>query len=118
MLKDDVMAEYAILIYEDEAEWGKGGLAFLQQVSVEHQVFAAAHHASLRCGGWMQSTRAATSVRCDGFGPVPGSMSDTGLALIGYYLIEVADHAAAVAIALEVPVKFGGVEIRRVIPVY
>jgi len=110
------MAEYAILLYEDEAEWARRGLEFLQQVSIEHKAFAGANRAALRCGGWFQPTSTATSVRGGDSSAVPGSMSDASLALTGYYLIEAADHAAALAIASQVPVKFGGVEIRQLVP--
>ena len=35
-----LVAEYAILIYEDEAEWGKAAPEWIQQVAKEHQQFA------------------------------------------------------------------------------
>lgn len=108
------MAQYAILIYEDEAKWAGATPEWLQQASQDHQAFAQANGASLRGGSQLQPTSTATSIR-DG-GLRPGPMSDPSLALSGYYLIEADDADAAAAIAKQVPAKSGGVEVRPLIP--
>ena len=41
------MAEYAILIYENEDEWGKATPDWIQQVAKEHQQSAQENSASL-----------------------------------------------------------------------
>jgi len=104
------MAEYAILIYEDEAEWGKATPEWIQQAAKEYQQFAQENGASLRGGSQLQPTMTARAVR--------GGMVSTGPmvaatpALSGYYVVEAADLDAAVETAKQVPSKFGGVEVR------
>ena len=56
------MAEYAILIYEDEAEWGKATPEWVQQVAREHGRFAQENGASLRSGSQLQPTMTAKAV--------------------------------------------------------
>src|SRR5215471_16413790 len=57
------MAEYAILIYEDEAEWGKTAPEWIQQVAKEHGQFAQQNGVSLRGGSQLQPTMTAKAVR-------------------------------------------------------
>lgn len=108
------MAQYAILLYEDEARWASATPEWMQQVSADHQAFAQAHGGSLRGGSWLQPTITAASIR-DG-DLRPGPIADPSLALSGYYLVEADDADAAAAVAKQVPVKFGGVEVRPVTP--
>jgi hypothetical protein len=104
------MAEYAILIYEDETEWGKAAPEWIQQVAKEHQQFAQNNGASLRGGSQLQPTMTAKAVR--GSTVSDGPMVATTPALSGYYVVEAADLDAAVEIAKQVPSKFGGLEVR------
>lgn len=104
------MAEYAILIYEDEAEWAKAAPDWVQQVAKEHGRFAQENGESLRGGSQLQPTMTARAVRGGTIGS--GPVVTTTPALSGFYLVEAADLDAAVEIAKQVPSRFGGVEVR------
>jgi hypothetical protein len=104
------MAEYAILIYEDEAEWAQATPEWIQQVSKEYQQFGHENGALLRGGSQLQPTMTAQAVR--GGTVSTGPMVAATPALSGYYVVEAADLDAAVEIAKQVPSKFGGVEVR------
>ena len=111
------MSEYVIFIYENEAEWATATPEWLQQALKEHQVFAQNNAASLRGGNFLQYSAAAISVRKDASGDrtaVRGPMIGTTPVLSGYYVIEAPDLDAATAMAKQVPVQFGGVELRAV----
>jgi hypothetical protein len=104
------MAEYAILIYEDETEWARAAPEWIQQVAKEHQQFAQENGASLRGGSQLQPAMTAKTVHS---GTVStGPMVATTPALSGYYVVEAVDLDAAVELAKQVPSKFGGVEVR------
>ena len=62
----------------------------------------------------MQPTGTATSIRNNGATVTDGPFAETKEALGGYYLIEAPDLDAAIAIAKQVPHRFGGVEVRPV----
>jgi hypothetical protein len=49
-----------------------------------------------------------------GFIVTDGAFAETKEALGGYYMIEAADLDEALAVAKQVPVSFGGVEVRPV----
>jgi len=104
------MAEYAILIYEDESEWATATPEWIQRAAGEYQQFAQNNGSSLRGGSQLQPTMSARAVR-DG-AVSAGPMVATTPALAGYYVVEAADLDAAVEIARQVPSKFGGVEVR------
>ena len=68
-------------------------------------------------GNALQPTATATTIRRDGAGGftvTDGPFAETKEALGGYYLIEAADLDEAIAIAKQVPARFGGVEVRPV----
>jgi len=104
------MAEYAILIYEDESAWAKAAPEWIQQAAKEYQQFAQNNGPSLRGGSQLQPTMSAKAVQ--GGTVSTGPMVATTLALSGYYVVEAAHLDAAVEIAKQVPSKFGGVEVR------
>jgi hypothetical protein len=111
------MAQYLILIYEDEASWANAGQAGWDQAMKEHSAFGESNSASLRGGNALQPTGTATSIREDGAGRftiTDGPFAETKEALGGYYLVEAADLDEAIAIAKQVPAHFGGVEVRPV----
>jgi hypothetical protein len=105
------MAQYLVLIYEDEAGWQAGGPA-AEAGSRAHREFGAAQAAVLRGGNALEPTSAATSIR-DGV-VTDGPFLETKEALGGYYLIEADDLDQALAVAKQVPAPFGGVEVRPV----
>ena len=111
------MAQYAILIYQDEASWADAGQEVFDRTLKEHAAFAGEYAGALRGGSWLQPTGTATSVRKDasgGFAVTDGAFAETKEALNGYYVIEAADLDEAVAVAKQVPARFGGVEVRPV----
>ena len=111
------MAQYAILIYEDEASWAGAGQEAFDQALKEHTAFGETNASVLRGGNALQPTDTATSIRKDssgGFAITDGPFAESKEALGGYYLIEAADLDEAIAVAKQVPARFGGVEVRPV----
>ncbi len=111
------MSQYLILIYADEAQWASAGPGETAQLTKEHMDFGQRHADVLRGGNALQPTNTATSVRpgsAGSFTVTDGPFAETKEALGGYYLIEAADLDQALAVAKEVPTRFGGVEVRPV----
>jgi hypothetical protein len=111
------MSQYLILIYEDEAGWASGGQDAFDQAAKEHMKFGEDNHAVLKGGNALQPTGTATSIRRDASGSqnvTDGPFAETKEALGGYYVIEADDLDEAIAIAKQVPARFGGVEVRPV----
>jgi hypothetical protein len=111
------MPQYLILIYEDEASWAGAGQEAFDQMMKEHAVFGERNGAALRGGNALEGTGTATSIRKDesgGFAVTDGAFAETKEALGGYYLIEAADLDQAIAVAKQVPARYGGVEVRPV----
>lgn len=110
------MADYLILLYIDETSELPGDLL------AAHQRFQAAHGAVVRGGGWLAPTTTATAVRGKNVAPeyspgdeaevTDGPFVETKEALGGYYLVDVPDLDAALAVARQVPAPAGGVEVR------
>lgn len=113
------MANYLVLIYELEEKWANADAAVAEEVMREHGEFAKANGRSLRGGARLAGSDAATSIRRDGdggFAVTDGTFAETKEVLGGYYVIEAADLDEALAIAKQVPARFGGVEVRPIIP--
>jgi hypothetical protein len=111
------MAQYLILIYDDEANWAGAGPELFNEVMNGHNTFGEANKAALRGGNALQPTSTSTSIRQNGAGNftvTDGPFVETKEALGGYYLIEAADLDEATAIAKQVPAPFGGVEVRPI----
>ncbi len=111
------MAQYLIMIYEDETKWASAGKDVWNDVLNDHTAFGGEHTSALRGGSGLQPTSTATSIRRNGSGEptvTDGPFVETKEALGGYYLIEAADLDEAIAIAKAVPARFGGVEVRPV----
>jgi hypothetical protein len=110
------MSQYLILIYEDEAGYVTGGEAVGKEVMVAHQEFGTKHAGAIKGGEALQSSATATSIRGGAADPVvtDGPFAETKELLGGYYLIEAADLDEALAIAKDVPARFGGVEVRPI----
>jgi hypothetical protein len=111
------MSQYLILIYGNEAEWASATPDENAQLYKEHQAFGERHAAAIVGGNALHPSATATSVRPQpgGFTVTDGAFAETKEALGGYYLIEAADLDQAVAIAQQVPTRFGGVEVRPVL---
>ena len=111
------MAEYLILIYGDESQLGKSATEDTEQMMKGHMVFGERNAAALRGGNALQSTATATAIRQDasgGFVVTDGAFAETKEALGGYYLVEAADLDEALALAKQVPMPAGGVEVRPI----
>ena len=111
------MSQYVVLIYEDEQSWASGGQEAYDQAMKEHMKFGEDNQAALKGGSALQPTSTATSIRRDSSGNqsvTDGPFAETKEALGGYYVIEAPDLDAAIAIAKQVPARFGGVEVRPV----
>ena len=106
------MAQYLVLIYEDEAAWAAGGPA-PQAVSQGHAEFGQKYADVILGGNALQSTSTATTLR-DGV-VTDGPFAETKEALGGYYLVEADDLDQALAVAKDIPVLSGCVEVRPVL---
>jgi hypothetical protein len=111
------MAQYVVLIYEDEKGWSDGDPAVIEEGMKAHNQFAVDAGEKLRGGQALQPTSTATTIRKDGsggFATTDGPFVETKEALGGFYVIEAADLDEAIALAKKVPAPFGGVEVRPV----
>lgn len=107
------MAQYLILLYEDESGYENASLELRREVMAEHgrfQEHAARVGVKITGGGALEPTSTATSIRGDAVtdGPFVETKEDVG----GYYLIEARDLDHAIEAARLVPARFGGVEVR------
>jgi hypothetical protein len=111
------MAEYLVLIYQDESSISDE--ATREQVTSGHMRFGEQHGTALRGGNALQPADTATTIRengSGGFSITDGAFAETKEALGGYYVIEAADLDEAIAVAKEVPMQHGGVEVRPIRP--
>jgi hypothetical protein len=110
------MSEYLILIYENERDYPGPDDAAWGEIMAAHQKFGQDNASALRGGNALQPTATATSVRDSGgeVAVTDGPFAETKEALGGYYLVEAADLDEAIAIAKQVPARFGGVEVRPI----
>ena len=111
------MSQYLVLIYGNEAWWAGASPEDRAQLTKEHSEFAERNAAVIIGGNALHPTSTATSIRPQpdgGFTVTDGAFAETKEALGGYYLVEAADLDQAVAIAKQVPTRFGGVEVRPV----
>jgi hypothetical protein len=109
------MAEYMILIFEDESSYATATPDVLQQVMEAHGRFA---EQVVELGGKvvegraLQPTSTATTIRGDVV--TDGPFIETKEAIGGYYLIEARDLDHALEIGKLCPARFGGVEVRPI----
>jgi hypothetical protein len=114
-LEEIQMAEYLILIYENEDAYVNGGPELWQTAGAAHSRFAeqvGEKGGKMVGGNALQPTGTATSIRSDVV--TDGPFAETKEALGGYYLIEAHDLDHALEIAKLCPAPFGGVEVRPV----
>jgi len=111
------MAEYLVLIYQDESADTDDDSR--EKITKGHMRFGEQHGPALRGGNALQPASTATTVRGDGSGGftiTDGAFAETKEALGGYYLVEAADLDEAIALAKEIPMPSGGVEVRPIRP--
>ena len=109
------MAEYLILIFEDESAYATATPDVIQQVMEAHGRFAeqvVAQGGKILGGDALQPTTTATSIRGDVV--TDGPFAETKEALGGFYLIEARDLDHALAIGKLCPAPYGGVEVRPI----
>jgi hypothetical protein len=110
------MSEYLILIYNDETSIGAQSAAEATELHAAHGVFAEKHGSVITAGAALQASGTASTIQVgDGsLAVTDGPFVETKEALGGFYLIDVPDLDAALAVAKDVPAPFGGVELRPV----
>jgi hypothetical protein len=109
------MAEYMILIFEDENSYATASPQVLGEVMEAHNRFAgqvAEKGGKIVEGRALQPTATATTIRGDVV--TDGPFIETKEAIGGYYLIEARDLDHALDIAKLCPARFGGVEVRPI----
>ena len=109
------MAEYLILIFEDESAYATATPDVFQQVMDAHNRFAEqvpAKGGKIVEGRALQPTPTATTIRGDVV--TDGPFIETKEAVGGYYLIEARDLDHALDLAKLCPARFGGVEVRPI----
>src|SRR5215471_19229384 len=114
--RSPVMAEYLILIYENEVDWAAASPEVGQQVMEAHNRFAEQVPelgGKIISGRALQPTTTATSVR-GGDAVTDGPFAETKEALGGFYLVEAKDLDQALEIGKLCPALFGGVEVRPI----
>jgi hypothetical protein len=113
--EERTVAEYLILIYENETEYAEPSPEVWQQAMEAHGRFAeqiVEKGGKMLGGNALQPTATATSIRGDVV--TDGPFAETKEALGGYYLIEAADLDQALEIAKLCPAPYGGVEVRPI----
>jgi hypothetical protein len=111
--------QYLLMIYANEAEYGKIDPATLQKVYEEYGAFTQSivQSGNFKAGDRLQPTTTATTVRIrDGKTmTTDGPFAETREQLGGYYLVEAKDLDAALAIAARIPgARFGSIEVRPI----
>jgi hypothetical protein len=111
------MAQYLLLIAEDENGYATGGQEVFDKVMAGHTAFSEKWGEKIRGGEALQPTSTATTVRSDGAGShtvTDGPFMESKEVVGGYYVVEAADLDEAIAIAKDVPAYFGCIEVRPV----
>jgi hypothetical protein len=111
--------QYLLMIYHNEAEFGKMDAATGKTMSEEYGVFTQSiiQSGNFKAGDALQPTSSATTVRVrDGKTlTTDGPFAETREQLAGYYLVEAKDLDAALAIAVRIPgARTGSIEVRPI----
>ena len=106
------MAEYLVLIYENENDYTNAGPDVYTEVMEAHGRFGEKYGAELKGGNALQPADTATTIRGDVV--TDGPFVESKEILGGYYVIEATDLDHALQIAKDVPARFGGVEVRPI----
>jgi hypothetical protein len=109
------MAEYLLLICEDENAYATAPPSVFGEVMEAHNRFAeqvSERGAKIVEGRALQPTSTATTIRDDVV--TDGPFAETKEALGGFYLIEARDLDHALELGKLCPARFGGVEVRPI----
>jgi hypothetical protein len=107
------MANYLLLIYRDESAPQPDG----SEVSSPYLEFMTRQAEVLRGGAALEASSTATSLRpgaSNGPTVTDGPFAESKEVLGGYWVIEAADLDEALAIAKQVPMPDGGIEVRPI----
>lgn len=100
------MARYLLLIHDNEADYDAADNATRLALDEGHAAFQRDHKDVIEASAHLRPTSTATVVREDGRGGflmTDGAYAETKEALGGYYVIDVSDLDAALAVAKRVP---------------
>src|SRR3954465_6143105 len=111
--------QYLLMIYQNEADYSKIDAATSKKMLEEYGVFTQSiiQSGNFKAGDRLQPTSTATTVRVREGKTLTtdGPFAETREQLGGYYLIDVKDLDAALAIAARIPgARFGSIEVRPV----
>jgi hypothetical protein len=107
------MAQYLILIYEDESAYINGTPEEFARMGELHGRFAEQVGDKILGGEALQLTQTATSIRADVV--TDGPFVETKEVLGGFYQIEAKDLDEALEIGKLCPAPHGGVEVRPIL---
>jgi hypothetical protein len=113
----NIMSEYLILIYGDESHWASPTADMTTKMMKGHDEFGKRNGQNIRGGNALQPTSTATSIRESSPGEfvvTDGAFAETKEALAGYYLVEADNLDEAIAMAKQVPIPNGGLEVRPI----
>jgi hypothetical protein len=110
------MGLYAALIYSDEKAWETAPDTITTEVMEGHTKFGTTHGPALKGGHALESASTGTSIRpaSGDFKVTDGPFAETKEALGGFYVFEAPDLDSAIQIAKDIPMPFGGVEVRPI----
>jgi hypothetical protein len=108
--------QYMLLIYSGPSTDAYAELSPEQQEAVSGEYFAISNEPNVTGGAQLQPPETATTVRTGNGSALTtdGPFVETKEALGGYYLVEAADLDEAIALAKQVPVLNGGLEVRPI----
>jgi hypothetical protein len=115
----EAVAEFLVLIYEDEARTAAMEPAANAALVGRFQAFLARNQSSVQRGQRLYATPSARSLRREADGGVrvtDGAFIESKEVVAGYFLIEAEDLDAALDVAIQIPVMHGGVEVRPIRP--
>jgi hypothetical protein len=109
------VGQYVILIYDDESAVLEAGPEVVEGILRDHDRFIQAHGKQVLVSHRLRPGYAATSVRHSDRGETlitDGVFAEAKEVLGGFYLVSASDLDEALALAVDVPAPFGGVEVR------
>ena len=111
--------QYLLMVYLNEAEFGKMDAAARKNLTAEYGVFTQSivQSGHFKAGDGLQPTTTATTVRVREGKTLTtdGPFAETREQLAGYYLVDAKDLDTALGIAARIPgAKTGSVEVRPV----
>src|SRR5665213_3179918 len=109
--------QYLLMIYQNEAEYGKIDAATGKKMLEEYGVFTQSiiQSGSFKAGDRLPATATTVRVRDGKTLTTDGPFAETREQLGGYYLVEAKDLDAALGIAARIPgARFGSIEVRPI----